>query len=57
MQITALLNVVSMILPLDRPNASQATDAGYTAPAQSLERPRSHGTQLALSRAPRQARR
>ena len=45
MQITALLNLVRMILPLDRPNASQATDAGYTAPVLSLGRPRSHGTQ------------
>jgi len=34
MQITALLNLVRMILPLDRPNASQATAVGYTAPAQ-----------------------
>ena len=56
-QVTALLNLVRMILPLDRPNASQATGVGYTAPAQSLGRPRSHGTQLALSRAPRHARR
>ena len=32
-QITALLNLVRMILPLDRPTASQATGIGYTAPA------------------------
>ena len=32
-QITALLNLVRMILPLDRPTASQATGVGYTAPA------------------------
>ena len=56
-QVTALLNLVRMILPLDRPNASQASGVGYTAPAESLGGPRSHGTQLASSRAPRHARR
>jgi hypothetical protein len=33
MPITALLKTVRMILPLDRPNASQATGFGHTAPA------------------------
>ncbi len=33
MQITALLKLVRMILPLDRPNAFQATGVGYTSPA------------------------
>jgi len=56
-QVTALLHLVRMILPLDRPDASQATGVGYTAPAQSLGRPRSDTTQLALSRAPRYPRR
>ena len=38
MQITALLNLVKMILPLYRPNASQATGVGYPAPAQYSDR-------------------
>ena len=50
-QVIALLNLVRIILPLNRPNASQATGVGSAAPAQSLGRPGSHGTQLALSRA------
>ena len=43
-QVIALLNLVRMILPLDRPNASQATGVGYTAPA------RHSGAQGAMAR-------
>ena len=52
-QVTALLELVRMILPLNTPNASQPTGVGNATPAQSLGCPGGHGTQLAASRAPR----
>ena len=50
-QVTALLNLIRVILPLNRSNASQGTGVGYTALAQSIGRAGTHGTQLASARA------
>jgi len=50
-QVTMLLNLVRMTLPLNRPNASQPTSGGYGALARSRGRPGRHDTQLVVSRA------